>query len=116
MGNRDGIERPQPAIARWLVADAHASGLTAVNVTLGYVAGPDEPFEYTIRTIGTWDQFVRAYPDDVLKVYNAVDILTARDAGKIGLIYGFQNATMVRKRRARRHVRCYGRSGDPTHL
>jgi membrane dipeptidase len=75
--------------------DAHASGLCAVNVTLGYVAGPDEPFEYTIRTIGTWDQFVRAYPDDVLKVYNAVDILTARDTGKIGLIYGFQNATMV---------------------
>jgi membrane dipeptidase len=75
--------------------DAHASGLSAVNVTLGYVAGPDEPFEYTIRTIGTWDQFVRAYPDDVMKIYNAVDILTARDTGKIGLIYGFQNATMV---------------------
>lgn len=75
--------------------DAHASGLSAVNVTLGYVAGPDEPFEYTIRTIGTWDQFIRAYPDDVMKVYNAVDILTARDAGKIGLIYGFQNATMM---------------------
>ena len=35
--------------------DAHASGLSAVNVTLGYVAGPDEPFEYTLRTIGTWD-------------------------------------------------------------
>ena len=75
--------------------DAHASGLCAVNVTLGYVAGPDEPFEYSIRTIGTWDQFVRAYPDDVMKIYNAVDILTARDAGKIGLIYGFQNATMM---------------------
>lgn len=75
--------------------DAHASGLCAVNVTLGYVAGPDEPFEYTIRTIGTWDQFVRAYPDDVMHVYDAVDILTARETGKIGLIYGFQNATMV---------------------
>jgi membrane dipeptidase len=75
--------------------DAHASGLCAVNVTLGYVAGPDEPFEYTIRTIGTWDQFVRAYPDDVMHVYDAVDILAARDAGKIGLIYGFQNATML---------------------
>lgn len=75
--------------------DAHASGLVAVNVTLGYVAGPDEPFEYTIRTIGTWDQFVRAYPDDVMHVYNAVDILTARDTGKIGLIYGFQNSAMM---------------------
>ncbi len=75
--------------------DAHASGLVAVNVTLGYVSGPAEPFEYTIRTIGTWDQFVRAYPDDVMHVYNAVDILTARDTGKIGLIYGFQNSAMM---------------------
>jgi len=75
--------------------DAHASGLCAVNVTLGYVAGPDEPFEYTIRTIGTWDSFVRDYPGDVMKVYAAADILKARDTSKIGLIYGFQNAAMV---------------------
>ena len=77
------------------IRDAHASGLSAVNVTLGYVAGPDEPFEYTIRTIGTWDDFVRANPNDVMKIYTAADILAARDLGKIGLIYGFQNATMV---------------------
>lgn len=31
--------------------DAHASGITAVNVTLGYVAGPMEPFEYTVGSI-----------------------------------------------------------------
>jgi membrane dipeptidase len=77
------------------IRDAHASGLSAVNVTLGYVAGPDEPFEYTIRTIGTWDGFVRENPNDVMKIYTAADILAARDLGKIGLIYGFQNATMV---------------------
>ncbi len=33
-----------------IVADAHASGLNAVNITLGYVAGPMEPFEYTVAT------------------------------------------------------------------
>jgi membrane dipeptidase len=75
--------------------DAHASGLSAVNVTLGYVAGPDEPFEYTIRTIGMWDEVVRNNPNDLLKVYTAADILKARDTGRIGLIYGFQNAAMV---------------------
>jgi membrane dipeptidase len=75
--------------------DAHASGLSAVNVTLGYVAGPDEPFEYTIRTIGTWDDILRNNPKDLLKVYSAADILAARDTGRIGIIYGFQNSAMM---------------------
>jgi membrane dipeptidase len=77
------------------LSDAHASGLSAVNVTLGYVGGPEEPFEYTMRTIGIWDEVLRAHPDDLLKVYTAGDILKARNTGKIGIIYGFQNAAMV---------------------
>ena len=77
------------------LSDAHASGLCAVNVTLGYVAGPDEPFEYTIRTIGTWDEVVRTNPNDLMKVYTTADILMARDTGKIGLIYGFQNSVQM---------------------
>ncbi|HTW34373.1 MAG TPA: membrane dipeptidase [Rhizomicrobium sp.] len=75
--------------------DAHASGLNAVNVTLGYIGGPDDPFTYTMRTIGTWDTFVRANPQEVLKVYTVADILRARDTGRIGIIYGFQNAAMM---------------------
>jgi membrane dipeptidase len=77
--------------------DAHASGLNAVNVTLGYVGGPDEPFEYTIRTIATWDAVMRACPNDLVKIYSAADILAARAAGRIGIIYGFQNSAMVGK-------------------
>ncbi|HKD22474.1 MAG TPA: membrane dipeptidase, partial [Rhizomicrobium sp.] len=75
--------------------DAHASGLSTVNITLGYVGGPEEPFEYTLRTIGIWDEMLRAHPDDLLKVYTAADILRARDEGKIGIFYGFQNAAMM---------------------
>jgi membrane dipeptidase len=75
--------------------DAHASGLSAVNITLGYVGGPEEPFDYTLRTIGIWDEMLRAHPDDLLKVYTAADILRARDEGKIGIFYGFQNAAMM---------------------
>src|ERR1041384_4288839 len=35
-----------------LLADAHASGMDAVNITLGYVAGPMDPFDYTLRQLG----------------------------------------------------------------
>jgi membrane dipeptidase len=75
--------------------DAHASGLSAVNITLGYVGGPEEPFEYTMRTIGIWDEMLRAHPDDLLKIWTAADLLRARDEGKIGIFYGFQNAAMM---------------------
>ncbi len=79
------------------IADAHASGVSAVNVTLGYVGGPDEPFEYTIRTIGMWDEAVRAHPNDLMKIYTANDLLRAQAQNRIGVIYGFQNAAMVGK-------------------
>jgi membrane dipeptidase len=77
------------------IADAHASGVNAVNVTLGYVGGPEEPFETTMRTIGMWDEAVRGHPHDLMKVYRAGDILRAQAERKIGVIFGFQNAAMV---------------------
>ena len=77
------------------IADARAAGLTAVNVTLGYVGGPQEPYEDTIRTIAMWDDALRARPNDLLRVEKADDILRAKVENKIGLIYGFQNAAMM---------------------
>jgi len=77
------------------IADARASGLTAVNITLGYVGGPQEPYEDTIRTIAMWDDALRARPNDLLRVEMAGDILRAKSENKIGVIYGFQNAAMM---------------------
>jgi membrane dipeptidase len=78
-----------------IVADARASGLTAVNVTMGYVAGNGEPFEQTMREIGRWDARVAGRPNDLLKVLTAADILRARRENRIGIIFGFQNAAMM---------------------
>ena len=78
-----------------VLADARASGMNAVNVTLGYVAGDMEPFEHTIREIGLWDARLRNHPGELLKVLTAADILRARATRRIGVIYGFQNAAML---------------------
>jgi membrane dipeptidase len=78
-----------------VIADARASGLTAVNVTMGYVAGDEAPFEQTIREIARWDARVRNRPADLLRVLTAADILRAKRERKIGVIYGFQNAAMM---------------------
>ena len=75
--------------------DLRASGLTAVNVTLGYVSGPADPFESTVADIGNWDRMVRANPGKLMNVYRSADILEAQRSGRVGLIYGFQNSVQI---------------------
>jgi membrane dipeptidase len=78
-----------------VLRDAHDSGLTAVNVTLGYVSGDADPFEQSVRDIAQMDSWVREGARDLVKVYTAEDIARARAGGRIGIIYGFQNAAML---------------------
>ena len=91
----EGEQGEGRTIEQRVIDDIRASGCDAINVTLGYVAGPDEPFEATIADIGKWDARIRNHPRDLLKILTAADILRARDERRIGLIYGFQNAAML---------------------
>jgi membrane dipeptidase len=78
-----------------VLREAHASGLTAVNVTLGYVAGDMDPYEFTIAEIGRWHRILRQHPRDLFRVDTAGDIQRAHADGRIGVIFGFQNATQI---------------------
>ena len=75
-------------------ADGHASGLCAFNQTLGYVSGTAEPFEYSVASIGRWDDWLRQYPGTFIKVRGAADIREAYRSRRFGVIYGFQNGAM----------------------
>ncbi|MEZ4415889.1 MAG: membrane dipeptidase [Gemmatimonadota bacterium] len=86
---------------RRALQDVVNSGTSALNLTLGYVAGPFDPFEYTIQEIGRWDAIVRRYPEVLLKVWTAADIETAKQSGRTGIIFGFQNSAMVGERAER---------------
>lgn len=76
-------------------ADLSISGLSAVNLTLGYVAGENEPFEYSVSEIGAWDALIRKHPNRLLKVLTTQDIAEAHETGRCGIIYGFQNGAMM---------------------
>jgi len=91
----DTSERDGPKLDARILADAHASGVAAVNMTLGYVSGQKEPFEQSVREIGQWDRLVAGHSGDLMKVRSAADIARARASGRVGLIYGFQNAAMM---------------------
>ena len=77
------------------LADALASGTAAVNTTIGYVAGPREPFESSVADVARWNRLIRNHQDALLKVWTAGDIERAAREGKVGIIQGFQNAAMM---------------------
>ena len=77
------------------LADAVGSGTAAVNTTIGYVAGPREPFESSVADVSRWNRLIRNHPDALLKVWTAGDIERAAREGKVGIIQGFQNAAMM---------------------
>ncbi len=85
-------EPSRPVLTPRILADARASGTAAVNVTIGYVAGPGDPFEVSVREVAQWDRLIREHPTALAKVLTAGDIARARADGKVGVILGFQNA------------------------
>ena len=84
-----------PQLSPRVLREARASGLTAVNVTLGYVSGDEDPFQASVRDIAATDVLVRRHAADVAKVLTAADIRRAHADGRIGLVYGFQNGAML---------------------
>ena len=77
------------------LADALASGTAAVNTTIGYVAGPQEPFESSVADIARWNRIIHSHSDALLKVRAATDIERAGREDKVGIVQGFQNAAMM---------------------
>jgi membrane dipeptidase len=70
-----------------------ASGLTAVNVTVSGVGSYQRNYDDTIRNIAYWNEQIAARPQHLLAVRSGADIDTAKRSGRLGLIYGFQDAT-----------------------
>ncbi|WP_070935959.1 membrane dipeptidase [Sphingomonas haloaromaticamans] len=91
-----GKEGPSPLILKpRVLADARASGQTAVNITIGYVSGKKEPFQQSVADVASWDRLIRENPRDLIKILTAADIRRAKAEGRMGLILGFQNAAMM---------------------
>ena len=84
-------ERPWTAE---MVANARASGITAVNVTVGLPGAPD-PFEGTIRVLAFLGRELHEHSDAFMPIHTAADIRRAKESRKLGLIAGFQDAIML---------------------
>jgi membrane dipeptidase len=91
------------------LADARSAGLSAVNITLGHVAGTADAFCETVRDITGWNAFVAQHAHSLRRVLDVSDIAAAAAAGQVGVIYGFQNTEMLGRELDR--VRLFARMG-----
>jgi membrane dipeptidase len=75
-----------------------ASGISAVNVTVGTFGNGPTLFDRTVKDLVRWDTRLARYPEYLLKVRSAKDIEAAKASGRLGTIYGFQDAAMLEGR------------------
>lgn len=78
-------------IAKWdreLFEDMRKGGLTAANCTVSVWEG----FQATVNNIVAMNKLIEENQDLVCQVRRTSDILKAKDEGKTGIIFGFQNA------------------------
>jgi membrane dipeptidase len=78
-------------IAKWnreLFEDMRKGGLTAANCTVSVWEG----FQATINNIASSQKLIRENSDLVMPVRTTADIRKAKELGKTGILFGFQNA------------------------
>ena len=76
---------------RSLFEEAVAGGVSTIHVTIAYW----ENLRETLANIGDWHRQFRAHSDLIMPVRSAADIDKARRAGKLGIIFGFQNCSPI---------------------
>ena len=75
-------------VNRELFEDMHKGGLTAANCTVSVWEG----FQGTVNNLVEMNNLIEESNDLVMQVHSTKDILKAKELGKTGIIYGFQNA------------------------
>jgi membrane dipeptidase len=92
-GPGDPEAEDDAALSPRALTDAKASGVTAVNVTLGPVGQRPSlaAFEGIFRDLARWEGEIAAHPDVLRRVDAAKDLETGRSGGRVGLIYGLQD-------------------------
>lgn len=116
VGNASLPQRGQPAVSaadvtalfdRSLVIDAlsadedwqnpelifaayKAAGLAAIHTSLS-----NRNLTVARNDLTTWQRRFEQYPDRLMKIARGADIAAARKSGRVGVLLGFQNATIV---------------------
>jgi membrane dipeptidase len=77
------------------LADVRTSGVTAVNVTVNQVGNAPGRYEAAVERIAGMEYEIAVHPELFLKVLRGSDLKLAKSTGRMGLIYGFQDTSML---------------------
>ena len=80
-------------LAEAFIQDVRTSGLTCVHTTILPVGStpPDTAFTQAVIGIGEYEREIDRHPDVLCRIRTAADIRSAKQSGRTGLIYGFQD-------------------------
>ena len=95
-----GIDDPyapdgQLALSPRAVAENRASGVSAVNQTVMPVGNRPRGWEEFLENFAQWDKIFAANPAALLPIRKAADFARARAEGKLGIVLGVQDTSMV---------------------
>ncbi len=91
-GNSKAV--PGASLTDAYVQDVRDSGITCVHATILPVGttAPDSAFAEAVIGIGEYEGEIDRHPDVFARVRRVADIAAAKQAGRTGIIYGFQDA------------------------
>ena len=90
----DAGTRLSPQFSLESLADIRASGITAVNTTVGTVGTGEDLFEQAVASVASWQRALTEHPDTLMAVRTVADIAEAKASGRLGVILGFQDSAM----------------------
>jgi membrane dipeptidase len=91
-GNSKGA--PGAPLTEAYLQDIRSSGITCVHATVLPVGTtpPDAAFTEAVIGIGNYEREIDLHPDVLTRIRRVADITAAKQAGRCGIIYGFQDA------------------------
>ncbi len=103
-GAPSGFDEPEPGrfVPRQALIDAiRERRIDLVSATVGSVGNGPDRYREAVEGVASWDQTIAAHPSLIAKIESAADIRAARAAGRLGLIYNFQDTTPLEGEAAR---------------
>lgn len=97
-GGIDGWDEPQPGRfvpSPKLIEAIRQRRMDLVSMTLGEVGNGPDRFRSAVQSVAEWDALLAEHGAHFMKIENFAHIRAARAAGKLGLLYNFQDTTML---------------------
>lgn len=92
-GSKGDSDPPGDRLTEKHIADVRASGVTAVHVTVSDVGNKQDAFQNTIFHMSFFEREIDWRPEVFIKVRKGADLKAAKEQGRLGIIYGFQDLT-----------------------